>query len=153
MCSPWNALMGDENSKFTWRVSICSSLRGCVFRTCFWRQTSLYYPGRWQPWMYLSNMAKNEKPQAHRQVTVGDKLRCVSYPAMAVCTEVVECLQGKTCNSVNLVLPQTKSMYTVTAHQLIGGHFFSTFILPGLVVFRWLIWQALCMHSLWMAGS
>lgn len=82
----------------------------------------------------------------------GDKLPCVSCPATAVCTDVVRCLQGKTCDSV-ICFCHRLSIYTVSAHQLIGGHFFSTFILPGPVVFCWLIWQALCRHSLWMAGS
>lgn len=87
--------------------------------------------------MYLSNVAKTEKPQAYRQVTYSDKSLCVSYPAMAICTDAVKRLQGKT-GGCDLLLPQT--VCTVTAHQLIGGHFFPTFMLPVLpVVFCWLI--------------
>ena len=69
--SPCSSFMGDQNSKFIRWVSSCSSLRDCAFRTCFWIQTSLSCPGRCQPCMYLSNAAKNENPQAHREVTVG----------------------------------------------------------------------------------
>lgn len=70
-CSPCSSLKGDPNSKFIKWISSCSCLRNCVFRACFWIHISLSYPGCWQPWMYLSNTTKNEKPGAHRQVTLG----------------------------------------------------------------------------------
>lgn len=117
MCSPSSSLMGDQNSEFIWWVSSCSSLRDCVFRHIFrYKHHS--------PTLAVGNLectlATQPKMRSLRhtdKLQWGDRLPCVSCPAMAVCTDVVRYLQGKTCDSV-ICFCHRLSMSTVTAHQL-----------------------------------